>query len=467
MTGPPQYGQNIARVPREEDFPVGNLAPGEARQVLQTDAAGTAAEWTDDIALPGSVAATTGVDLRENTPAQLVANTDDWDVDASFIRASTDASRNVTGLANGRDGKIAIIANVGANDLVLQHQNAGSVAANRFLMVEGEDITLTPDDEALLIYDDTTSRWRVKRLAATSDFQRFTSSGTWTKRAGVTTVIVELIGGGGGGGGAEGRAGGTQRVGGGAGGGGYRGRRVFAAEDLGATEVVTVAAGGAVGPGSTNANGSDGGMGGDTTFGSLFTAFGGGEGSGGQGVSVKGGGGGGSGSAGALGVGGAPNLSDITTNDNTSGGGASAKTDGSIGGSSEEGGGSGGGGDDSVAGRPGGKSLIGAPGGGGGGGVSSANVENAGGEGGDANGYGSGGGGTGGVVDGGVGGTGDSNPASTGDGGGGGGGQDSGPGGDGAPGGAPGAGGGGGGGGTDEGGDGGLGGRGEARVWSA
>ncbi|WP_155635890.1 hypothetical protein [Burkholderia stagnalis] len=95
--------------------------------------------------------------------------------------------------------------------------------------------------------------------------QRFTSGGTWTCPAGVTTVWLSGVGGGGGGGGSNGTSGAGE-----GGGGGSWNIRVPVTVTPGTVYTVTIGGGG-----SGGANGANGGAGGQTSFGSLFTAPGG------------------------------------------------------------------------------------------------------------------------------------------------------------------------------------------------
>ena len=105
--------------------------------------------------------------------------------------------------------------------------------------------------------------------------QTFTADGTYTPTAGTTKVLVYVVGGGGAGGGVDGQGGssdGKVAVGGGGGGGGCA---IAFVTSLGATETVTVGAGG-TGVSGANAGGS----GGASSFGSHAVASGGSGGTG-------------------------------------------------------------------------------------------------------------------------------------------------------------------------------------------
>jgi len=97
------------------------------------------------------------------TPTQLVADTNDWNptdlATASVIRMSTDASRNLTGLAGGADGREILLINVGSFPVILKHDQT-STAANRFLLRNSLDDDLAPGASIRLWYDNTSSRWR-------------------------------------------------------------------------------------------------------------------------------------------------------------------------------------------------------------------------------------------------------------------------------------------------------------------
>jgi len=151
------------------------LTPGSTSFQLGPGGAG-ALDWT--IARTGTATATLTGTIAGGTlspdvmrlpndisPAQIVANTDEDNPaglsTATVLRLSTDASRNLTGIVGGTDGRLLNICNIGAFNLVLKH-DVTSTAANRFYCPGSADFTLTPNSTATLLYDSTSSRWRVK-----------------------------------------------------------------------------------------------------------------------------------------------------------------------------------------------------------------------------------------------------------------------------------------------------------------
>lgn len=105
----------------------------------------------------------------ETSPTQITSNQNNYALPtgAAFVRMSSDASRNVTGLVppahNGssRGGQRITIANVGSNDIVFKHESTSSTAANRIIGTSGSDVTLAAGGVLDLIYDATSARWRV------------------------------------------------------------------------------------------------------------------------------------------------------------------------------------------------------------------------------------------------------------------------------------------------------------------
>lgn len=104
------------------------------------------------------------------TPAALAGNVNDYNpaglAQASVIRqnGSGAASRNVTGLAGGADGRVIDflnISDVAAETIVLTHEDALSAATNRFHLPDLANVTIGRAASVRLWYDGTISRWRV------------------------------------------------------------------------------------------------------------------------------------------------------------------------------------------------------------------------------------------------------------------------------------------------------------------
>lgn len=275
----------------------------------------------------------------------------------------------ITSFGTGGAGLRRLVRATGA--FTMQH---GTGDGNPFLP-NGADITAAVNDVFEFVKQ-TTGPWLLANYKlqsgnalATADVQTFTSGGTWTKPSGATRVYVQAWGAGGSGGTASGGHGG-----GGGGGGGYT-TGWFAASALGATETVTIGSGGA----SVSAGDTPGNAGGNSTFGSHLTAYGGAGGLAGS-ASSDGAGGGGGGSFGAASgaTGGAPTTlggfgggdggaaSGANGDDSFyggGGGGSGAASTGQAGGDSYWGAGGGGGGVGTGAGGAGGTSIMGGDGG--------------------------------------------------------------------------------------------------------
>jgi|GEM_PF-1537138 len=139
-------------------------------QTLLNDADAATARTTLGALAAANGVATGTLDVSEAlklsgdiSPAQITADQNDYAptgfATASTLRLSTDASRNITGLAGGADGLIKLIHNIGSFNIVLKDESASSTAANRFAL--NADVTIAADQMALLQYDSISSRWRV------------------------------------------------------------------------------------------------------------------------------------------------------------------------------------------------------------------------------------------------------------------------------------------------------------------
>jgi hypothetical protein len=243
----------------------GVLVPQGARTALHCDTINIVPALSDvpaDFGLSGAL-----------TPAQITGDTNDYNPTgwpaATVLRLDTDAAHNLTGLAGGRAGRIAVLHYVGAHSLVLNNQNSGSAAGNRFAL--GQDVTLSANVSLTLRYDDTSAAWRpigmlpvpVRGLINVQVFGVGTA--TYTPTPGTQRIEVECVGGGGGGGGSF-ATGANGCCGSAGGGGGYA--RAIVTSPVPAS--VTVGAGGAGGgPAGT------GGTGATTSFDSVCQATGG------------------------------------------------------------------------------------------------------------------------------------------------------------------------------------------------
>lgn len=96
-------------------------------------------------------------DVNDYAPATGTAMRQIWRMTSDDLGV-----RTITGLGAQQSVDTQWITNIGTVDnIILAHQNAGSAAGNRIISPTGANLTLGPDESALLWHDDTTDRWRI------------------------------------------------------------------------------------------------------------------------------------------------------------------------------------------------------------------------------------------------------------------------------------------------------------------
>jgi hypothetical protein len=225
-----------------------------------------------------------GIDITGSTISTTIKRRSIADISGGGTMIASDRAKTVsvasgtgtmafTAAATLGDGWWAIIKNSGTGDVTLDPNGSETIdGLTSWILYPGGSILVQCDGAAF-------------NSVLLSAMQKvFNASGTFTKPGVGTFADIEAWGGGGSGGR------GAADTGGG-GGGGYNKRRI-PLSSVGATETVTIGAGG-----TAQAANADGATGGNTTFGALLTAYGGG---GGDNAGNGGGGGGGLLSAGTI-----------------------------------------------------------------------------------------------------------------------------------------------------------------------
>lgn len=100
---------------------------------------------------------TTTVTDTVNDHAMSTAST----VPITFLRFTNALGATLTGLAGGAANRIVVLVNTGANAVALNHEDAASAAANRFVFPGAVNQGFNTDAAAIFLYDGASSRWRM------------------------------------------------------------------------------------------------------------------------------------------------------------------------------------------------------------------------------------------------------------------------------------------------------------------
>ena len=126
----------------------------------------------DTVTTPGTtdlmvMKATTSFALTGTiTPPLITADQNDYDptglADATVLRLSSNATRNLTGIVGGFSGRILVLRNIGANQIVLKNQT-GSSSVNQFRLpvfaAIAYDVTIPGGHTVVVQYDSSLSYW--------------------------------------------------------------------------------------------------------------------------------------------------------------------------------------------------------------------------------------------------------------------------------------------------------------------
>jgi len=158
-------------------------------------AANVVVQGNDSRLISGIISPTDSTKQNDYNPTNLATS--------SEIRWNGTSSIGLTGLSGGAAGREILITNVTTDYLLwLESENTASSATNRFILPEGRPAFLMPNDSISLIYDSTTSRWRVKEWASRgtsmglSFFSDFIGAGAYNANTACTELEIIQNGGG-------------------------------------------------------------------------------------------------------------------------------------------------------------------------------------------------------------------------------------------------------------------------------
>lgn len=136
---------------------------------------------------PWTVITTTSTGTQNDFAPGLIGNT--------IVRCNNATLLTINGLSGGYDGQRIMLVSIGAGQVDLAHQAAGSSAANRFinLATVGNTPLAPGSGSAELVYDATTARWRLTQHEQGAWITRTFAAGNYTASAGNWTVAAATL----------------------------------------------------------------------------------------------------------------------------------------------------------------------------------------------------------------------------------------------------------------------------------
>lgn len=100
------------------------------------------------------------------TMALGAGDNDDEPTGSDVVQLMTSpGGSNLTGLDGGVDGRVIVLLNISGAAIIVEHDDAGSAAANRVLLPNSADLTIVDYGAVMLWYYGTGARWRVLNIA--------------------------------------------------------------------------------------------------------------------------------------------------------------------------------------------------------------------------------------------------------------------------------------------------------------
>ncbi len=169
---------------------------GTVGTVVNTGYVGSAIYDKVDALFYGSAALYLGGALGLGTyTTTSVGTQNNWDIDTAFgktvgiLRCNNATALTITGIKAPSDGRLLLIESVGAGTVTLNHQDAGSTAANRLIASTATAFTVATS--ALLAYDGTTASWRVLPLGSPV---KASSESTFSAKAITSNGVAVMVG---------------------------------------------------------------------------------------------------------------------------------------------------------------------------------------------------------------------------------------------------------------------------------